>query len=185
MVIISAICEIWQTLQFRHTSLQKYLYGCHVNRYGRKKSSLSIKHKLDIKLSFYDALKMISENWFFFHFSIWKTYLEWYTSALGGWGGVEYLNKGVHSTYRCICLNLSDFSSGFCRIPMLGGIFRMDCSRSFYIIRSKYAHKTNSMCTVFYPWYKIHCSWKPVLYCRSLLRWEESSIKTVQGGGHM
>ena len=49
-----------------------------------------------IRLSFYDALKRISELYFFL--KTWKAYLEWYTSSLG----MENLYlHGPVDAYRC------------------------------------------------------------------------------------
>ena len=44
-------------------------------------SILVNKYDSNVSLSVYDALKRISEPWFFFY-KIWNTYLEWSTSAV-------------------------------------------------------------------------------------------------------
>ena len=80
MVMISLIvCEIWQNTVFLKNLYKNHiLYGCHGNKYGQKKYTCQ-KYNLDTRLSFYDALKIISQ----LVFTKFGRHMEWYTRALG------------------------------------------------------------------------------------------------------
>ena len=63
------------------------------------------KNNLEIRLSFYSALKGISKLWIFH--KIWKPYLEWYTSALVN---VHWILKNLSE----ILINIQIFLSNKC-----------------------------------------------------------------------
>ena len=104
VIICVVICEIWQKRP--HKSLYKsYFVWLPWQQVWSANNYTCQKYNLDIRLSFYNALKRrMSELWFL-HI-IWKSYLKWYTSALG----MEYLNARYHKNW----LFVSQHRNGTC-----------------------------------------------------------------------